>query len=105
MQNHREEWTNNTFGRDRLCEAVGYNRHLILQCIRSQGHNNVHDYINRYRIEELKRLICKGKINTLGDTVVAGFGTVQTARSAFLKLEGISLDEYWNKKKLQLGLS
>lgn len=100
MQNHKKEWTNNTFGRDRLCEAVGYNRHLILQCVRSQGYNNVHDYINRYRIEELKYLISKGKISTLGEVVDAGFGTVQTARSCFLKLEGITLDEYWNQKKI-----
>lgn len=99
MQNHKEEWTNNTFGRDRLCEAVGYNRHLILQSVRSQGYNNVHDYINRYRIEELKHLITKGKISALGEVVDAGFGTVQTARSCFLKLEGITLDEFWNQQK------
>ena len=99
MQNHREEWTDNTFGRDRLCEAVGYNRHLILQCVRSQDYNNVHDYINRYRIEELKRLITKGKISALGEVVDAGFGTIQTARSCFLKMEGITLDEYWGKMK------
>lgn len=99
MQNHKDEWTDNTFGRDRLCEAVGYNRHLVLQCVRSQGYYNVHEYINRYRIEELKRLITKGKINTLGETVDAGFGAIQTARSCFLKMEGITLDEYWNEKK------
>jgi len=99
MQNHKEEWADKSFGRDRLCEAVGYNRHLILQCIRSQDYNNVHDYINRYRIEELKRLITKGKISALGEVVDAGFGTVQTARSCFLKMEGITLDEYWNQQK------
>lgn len=99
MQNHKKEWTDNTFGRDRLCEVVGYNRHLILQCVRSQGYNNVHDYINRYRIEELKQLISRGKITALGEVVDAGFGTIQTARSCFLKMEGITLDEYWNKKK------
>lgn len=99
MQNHKKEWTDNTFGRDRLCEAVGYNRHLVLQCVRSQGYNNVHDYINRYRIEELKQLISKGKITALGEVVDAGFGTIQTARSCFLKMEGITLDEYWNEKK------
>ena len=99
MQNHKEEWTNNTFGRDKLCEAVGYNRHLILQCVRSQGYNNVHEYINRYRIEELKYLITKGKISALGEVVDAGFGTIQTARSCFLKMEGITLDEFWNLYK------
>jgi AraC-like DNA-binding protein len=99
MQKHKEEWTDNTFGRDRLCEAVGYNRHLVLQCVRSQGYYNVHEYINRYRIEELKRLISKGKITTLGETVDAGFGTIQTARSCFLRMEGITLDEYWSEMK------
>ena len=99
MQNHKEDWTDNTFGRDRLCEAVGYNRHLVLQSIRSQGYYNVHEYINRYRIEELKRLITKGKITALGETTDAGFGTIQTARSCFLKSEGITLDEFWNEKK------
>jgi len=105
MQKHKEEWTDNTFGRDRLCEAIGYNRHLVLQCVRSQGYYNVHEYINRYRIEELKRLICKGKITTLSETIDAGFGTVQTARSCFLRMEGISLDEYWSKKKNTLSLN
>lgn len=99
MQNHKKEWTDNTFGRDRLCEEVGYNRHLVLQCVRSQGYNNVHEYINRYRIEELKQLISKGRITALGEVVDAGFGTIQTARSCFLKMEGITLDEYWNRKK------
>lgn len=99
MQNHKEEWTDNTFGRDKLCEAVGYNRHLVLQCVRSQGYNNVHEYINRYRIEELKYLITKGKISALGEVVDAGFGTIQTARSCFLKMEGITLDEFWNKNR------
>lgn len=103
MQNHKEEWTDNTFGRERLCQAVGYNRHLILQCVRSQGYYNVHEYINRYRIEELKRLITKGKITALGETTDAGFGTIQTARSCFLRMEGITLDEYWNEKKKSLA--
>lgn len=101
MQNHKDEWTDNTFGRDRLCEAVGYNRHLILQCVRSQEYNNVHDYINRYRIEELKRLISRGKITALNEVTVAGFGTIQTARSCFLKMEGITLDKFWNEKKMR----
>ena len=99
MQNHKEEWTDNTFGRDRLCEAVGYNRHLILQCVRSQGYNNVHDYINRYRIEELKFLITKERIAAHGEGVYAGFGIRQTARSCFLKMEGITMEDYWNQKK------
>lgn len=94
MQHHREAWTSNLFNRDILCEAVGYNRHLVLQSVRSQGFNNVHDYINSYRIDYLKSLIRKRQASTLTECLVAGFGTVKTARSCFEKMEGSSLDEF-----------
>ncbi len=94
MQNHREEWKDCTFGRDRLCQEVGYNRHLVLQSVRSQGFNNVHEYISSFRVAELKRMISRGEVNALNDTLKAGFGTTQTVRSCFLKAEGITLDEY-----------
>lgn len=97
MQNHREEWKDSTFGRDRLCQEVGLNRHLLLQSIRSQGFNNIHDYINSFRVAELKRMIARGEIKTLNDTLMAGFGTTQTVRACFLKVEGITLDEYLKK--------
>jgi len=94
MQKHREEWTDNTFNRDRLCLATGYNRHLLRQCLLSQGYNNVHDYLMSYRIDELKRLIGQGQVTTLTECMDAGFGTITTARSVFLKHEHITLDQY-----------
>lgn len=94
MQNHREEWKDNTFGRDKLCEATGINRHLTLQCLRSQGYNNVHDYINSYRIAELKRMIKYGEATNLTECMDAGFGTVKTVRTCFEKMEGEKLDAY-----------
>lgn len=94
MQNNTNAWTDNTFGRDKLCEAVGYNRHLILQSVRSQGFNNVHDYINSYRIDYLKRLITRGEVSSIAECVDAGFGTTKTARSCFEKLTGEKLDHY-----------
>ncbi|MCM1109168.1 MAG: hypothetical protein NC388_08970 [Clostridium sp.] len=93
MQTKRE-WTDNTFGRDRLCEVTGINRHLMLQCLRSQGYNNIHDYINSYRINELKSLIRNGRITNLNECVDAGFGSVKTARSCFERMEGLSLDAF-----------
>lgn len=94
MQNHKEEWKDSTFGRDRLCQEVGLNRHLVLQSVRSQGFNNVHDYISSFRVAELKRMISRGEVKTLNDTLAAGFGTTQTVRACFLKVEGITLDDY-----------
>ena len=94
MQHHPEAWMDSTFGRDRLCREVGINRHLMLQSLRSQGYNNVHEYINRYRLEELKRRIRRGELTSVSDAVATGFGTLKTARSCFHKAEGITLDEY-----------
>ncbi len=97
MQNHKEEWTDNTFGRDRLCREVGYNRHLVLQSVRSRGFNNVHDYINTYRIRELKRLVERHEISTVSECMAVGFGAVKTARTCFEKHEGESLDSFLSR--------
>ena len=98
MQNHKEDWKESSFGRDRLCQGVGMNRHTVLQSIRSQGFNNVHDYICSFRLAELKRMIARGEVTTPNEALDAGFGTTQTARTCFLKAEGITLDEYLAKE-------
>lgn len=94
MQNNRDAWTDYTFNRDRLCEATGINRQLMLQCLRSQGHNNVHDYLTAYRVEELKRLIMRGEIKSVSECDMAGFAAPRTARVCFERIESRSLDEF-----------
>lgn len=100
MQNNRDQWTQTTFNRDVLCEQVGLNRHLLLQCLRSQGFNDTHEYLNTYRYEELRKLIQRGKVRTLSETVDAGFGTVKTARTVFQNMsDGETLDSFLAKYK------
>lgn len=99
MQHHRDEWKDYTFGRDQLCEGVGINRHLVLQCVRSQGYYNIHEYINTYRIDEIKRMVMKGQVHTLTECLDAGFGTIKTARSCFEKVTGGSLDDFLSQHK------
>lgn len=94
MQNHKDQWTQSTFNRDQLCSETGLNRHLLLQCVRSQGYNDTHEYLNTYRVEELKRLVRKGQVTAVSESSDAGFGTPKTARTVFLKMMGISLDEF-----------
>ena len=94
MQQHAEQWTEPTFNRDALCREVGINRQLLLQSVRSQGYNNLHDFINSYRVAELKRRIQSGRIATPTECMDVGFGTVKTVRACFLRLEGIALDDY-----------
>lgn len=97
MQHNREAWKEYTFGRDQLCAGAGINRHLALQCVRSQGYNNIHDYINAYRIAELQRMLSHGEVNNLRDCLDAGFGTLKTARSSFEKVTGKTLDEAYEQ--------
>lgn len=99
MQHNRDAWKDYTFGRDQLCAGTGINRHLTLQSVRSQGYNNIHDYINAYRIAELQRMISYGEVASLRDCMEAGFGTIKTARSCFEKITGKSLDEVLEQKK------
>lgn len=94
MQNHPEQWKDYTFGRDQLCAQVGFNRHLVLQALRSQDYNDVHEYISTYRVEELQRMIEHGELQALRNCEDAGFRTIKTARSSFERIKGISLDEF-----------
>lgn len=99
MHSHRLEWADHTFNRESLCEATGINRQLMLQCLRSQGHNNIHTYLMLYRVAELKRLIITGEATTIGDSFNAGFASPKTARSCFEKVEGVTLDSYMEQHK------
>lgn len=97
MQHNRDAWKEYTFGRDQLCAGTGINRHLALQSVRSQGYNNIHDYINAYRIAELQRMLSHGEVTSLRDCLDAGFGTLKTARNSFEKITGRSLDEVFEQ--------
>ncbi len=94
MQHNEEEWTLSTFGRDQLCRETGINRHLMLQCVRSQGYNNVHDYITYHRVAKLKQMIQLGIVTNLTECQDVGFGTIKTVRLSFLKCEGMSIEDY-----------
>lgn len=94
MQRNRDKWMSNGFTRDRLCDETGINRQLMLQCLRSQGHNNVHEYITAYRVQELKQLIFRGEVSSVADALVVGFGSIKTARMCFERIEGRGLDDF-----------
>ena len=99
MKENRQQWMDFTFNRESLCREVGLNRQLLLQCLRSQGHNNIHDYLMLYRVKEMKHLIERGEITQVSECVDAGFGAVKTARSSFEKIEGEDLDDFIERHK------
>lgn len=82
------------FNRDRLCRLSGFNRHIVLQALRSQGYNDVHDYISRYRVSELRRLIEVGDVTDIRQHECVGFRTLKTAVLAFERYEHVDLQQF-----------
>ena len=83
------------FNREKLCRLAGFNRHLVLQSLRSQGYNDIHEYISRYRVTELKRLILDGSITDLRQHERVGFLTLKTAVNNFERYENQDLAEWF----------
>ncbi len=94
IMQHDKPFTDATFNRERLCRLAGFNRHVALQSLRSQGYNDIHEYISRYRVAELKRLIEAGKITELKQVDQVGFRSYKTAQASFILYEGRNLTEF-----------
>ncbi len=86
------------FNRERLCRLAGYNRHVVLQIVRSQGYNDIHEYIARYRVSELRRRIDAGEMTDLKHTEQVGFRTPKTAMKCFELYENENLQSYLEKR-------
>lgn len=87
------------FNREKLCRMAGFNRHLLLQSLRSQGYNDIHEYISRYRVAELKRLILAGEITDLKQHEKVGFQTLKTAVNNFERYENASLPQWFKENR------
>ena len=99
LMQHDRLWLDSQFTRDKLCRHTGLNRHLVLQALRSQGYNDTHEYIYRYRVEELKRLILSGEMQSLQECERAGFRSVKMAYSNFERMENVPLDKWFDEHK------
>ena len=99
LMQHDRPWLDSQFTRDKLCRHTGLNRHLVLQALRSQGYNDTHEYIYRYRVEELKRLILSGEMQSLQECERAGFRSVKMAYSNFERMENVPLDKWFDEHK------
>lgn len=97
VMQHEEPYRDASFNRERLCRLAGFNRHVALQSLRSQGYNDVHEYIMRYRVAKLRQLIISGEITDLRDVEKVGFRSTKTAETAFLRYENENLADFLRK--------
>lgn len=94
VMQHDKPFVDSSFNRERLCRLAGFNRHMVLQSLRSQGYNDIHEYIMRYRVAEMKLKIQKGEITDLKQVCEVGFRSAKTAITCFERYEGADLQEF-----------
>lgn len=97
IMQHERPYADPGFNRERLCRLAGFNRHVALQSLRSQGYNDIHEYISRYRVAELRRLIENGEITDIKQVTQVGFRIVKTATVSFERYENMSLVAFLEK--------
>jgi AraC-like DNA-binding protein len=86
-----------------LAKAMGINRNQLSQLINTGIGENFYDFINKYRVEEVKRLMLdpqKQNYNLLGMAVEAGFKSKSTFNLIFKRFTGLTPTEY--RKNIQL---
>ncbi|SKC81876.1 Helix-turn-helix domain-containing protein [Ohtaekwangia koreensis] len=85
-----------------LAKAMGLNRNQLSQLINNGLGENFYDFINKYRVEEVKRLMVdpqKQNYNLLGMALEAGFKSKSTFNLIFKRFTGLTPTEY--RKNIQ----
>jgi AraC-like DNA-binding protein len=85
-----------------VAEKLNISIHDTSYLINEVTGDNFYNFINKYRVEEAKKLLTSDKsdkLNMLGIAFESGFNSKTTFNTAFKKQVGISPSEYAKQKK------
>jgi AraC-like DNA-binding protein len=85
-----------------VAEKLGIGIHEASFLINETTHDNFYNFINRYRVEEAKKLLASAKVeelNILGIAFASGFNSKTTFNTTFKKVVGVSPSQYSKEQK------
>ncbi|MBP2831699.1 AraC family transcriptional regulator [Aquimarina sp. U1-2] len=95
-------YKDSTLDRDKVAELLGISPGYVSQIVNTISGNNFATYINRFRVEAVKRIIVDpefDKYNLVSIGLECGFSSKTTFHTAFKKITGLTPNAYRNEKK------
>ncbi len=100
FMNRQKPWHDPELTLTSLARQVEISRNLLSELINSGTGGNFYDFVNKYRVEEIKQLMANPKFKDftlLAIALEAGFSSKSTFNSIFKKFTGITPSTYRNR--------
>lgn len=101
IMNDKKPYLNNKLNLGDLSELTGISTHNLSEIINTKLNKNFYDFINSYRIDEVKRMLLDKNYNNvslLGIGFEAGFSSKTAFYNTFKKFTGLTPSQYKNEK-------
>jgi AraC-like DNA-binding protein len=102
LMEHDKLFLDNDLNLPAVAEKLGISIHETSFLINETAKDNFYNFINKYRVQEAKRLLASTKmeeLNILGIAFASGFNSKTTFNTTFKKIVGISPSQYSKEQK------